>query len=197
MADRSLLSATGARAVFPLINDLMRSAVTEVEGNPQVCKIILDSDGKECSIRYEHGEHTSRIVEQEEQQPEELLWHTVKAKNTDALIRKLCRYYCNSGGDDDMLIQLEAFLNCAIPHLYGGCRKEDFVFASLQKLAGITKRDGDRSDFDNIMRRSFGATKDAYSKYIEAYTPWMNQNVQSALESISEYLSQMHRSYSQ
>lgn len=188
LADRSMQSATGARAVFPLVNDLMRSAVTEVEENPQVCKIILDSDGKECCIRYERGERTSRIVEQKAQQPEELLWHTVKAKNTDALIRKLCRYYRNTGGDDNMLAQLEVFLNCAIPHLYGGCRKEDFVFASLQKLASITKRDGDQSGFDNMMRRSFWVSKEAYSKYLEMYTPWMSQNVQSALESISVYL---------
>ena len=188
LADRSMLSATGARAVFPLVNDLMRSTVTEVEENPQVCKIILDSDGKECCIRYECGERTSRMVVQNEKHSEELQWHTVKAKNTDALIRKLCRYYRNTGGDDNILALLEIFLNCAIPHLYGGCRKEDFVFASLQKLARITKRDGDQSDFDNIMRRSFWVSKEAYSKYLEMYTPWMSQNVQSALESISVYL---------
>lgn len=87
-----------------------------------------------------------------------------------------------------MLAQLEVFMNCAIPHLYGGCRKEDFVFASLQKLAGITKRDGDQSGFDNMMCRSFGVSKEAYSKYFEMYTPWMCQNVQSALKSISVYL---------
>lgn len=156
MAERSMLSSAEARAVFPLVNDLMRSAVTEIEENPQICKIILDSDGKEYCIRYEHGERTAKTVGQKEQHMEKLLCHTVKAKNTGALVRKLCRYYRNTGGDDNMLAQLEAFLNCAIPHLYGGCRKEDFVFASLQKLAGITKRDGDRSGFDNIMRRSFG-----------------------------------------
>lgn len=188
LADRSMMSATGARAVFPLVNNLMRSAVTEIEENPQVCKIILDSDGKECCIRYERGERTLGKVEQKAQQPEELLWHTVKAKSTDALIRKLCRYYRNTGGDANMLAQLEVFLNCAIPHLYGGCRKEDFMFASLQKLAGITKRDGNNSGFDNIMRRSFWVSKEAYNKYLEMYTPWMCQNVQSALENISVYL---------
>ena len=44
LADRSMLSVTGARAMFPMVNDLMQSAVTEVEENPQICKIILDSD---------------------------------------------------------------------------------------------------------------------------------------------------------
>lgn len=60
------MSATGAGAVFPLVNDLIRFSVTEIEENPQVCKIILDSDGKECCIRYECGERTSRKVEQKE-----------------------------------------------------------------------------------------------------------------------------------
>lgn len=192
LAEKSMESSSGARAVLPLVNDLMRSAVAEVEENLQVCRIILDSDGKECCIRYENGERVFDAVEPAENKAEELPWHTVKAKNTDALIRKLCRYYRNAGGDDNMLAQLEAFLACAIPYLYGGYRKADFVLESLVKLAGITKREHGQSPFENMIRRSFWVTSNIYSDYREMYTPWMSQNLQSALESISMYLMCKH-----
>ena len=192
LAERSMVSSSGARAVFPLVNDLMWSAVAEVEENAEVCRNILDSDGTECCIQYETGERVPETAEPEEGKAEELPWHTIKAKNTDVLIRKLCRYYRNTGGDDNMLAQLEVFLNCAIPYLYGGYRKDDFVFASCVKLAGITKREGSQSPFENTVHRSFWVSRDAYSNYLGMYTPWMSRNLQSALASISVYLMCKH-----
>ena len=62
------------------------------------------------------------------------------------------------------------------------------MFASLEKLARITKREGNRSTFEDMMRRSYHVSKDAYQKLCEKYTHWTSRNVMSALESISIYL---------
>lgn len=191
LARKSLESSGGARAVFPLLNDLMRSAVERVEEGG-ISGVILDADGESVVIRYEYGEPTAG-KEMPEKDSEELPWYTVRAKNTDVLVKKLCRYYRNTGADSNMAEQLEVFLICAIPYLYYSCVEEDFAFSSLEKLARITKREGSRSTFEDMMRRSYYVSKDAYQKLCDKYTPWTSRNVMSALKSIAEYLLCRHR----
>lgn len=149
--------------------------------------MILDADKDAAVIRYEYGEPAAPEEKQEENSGA-LPWHTVKAKNTDRLVKKLCRYYRNTGADSNMLEQLEVFLIFAIPYLYHSCIDDDFVFESLYKLARIIKREGSHSAFEDMMRRSYHVSKAAYQTLYEKYTPWMQRNIYSALESISTYL---------
>jgi len=186
LARKSVESSAGARAVFPLLNDLMRSAVEKVEQGG-ICGVILDAEEESVVIRYEYGEPTAN-EEMPDRNSGKIPWHTVRAKNTDVLIKKLCRYCRNTGAASEMLEQLEVFLTCAIPYLYHTCVKEDFVFGSLQKLARITKREGIHSTFEDMMRRSFYVSKEAYQNLCKKYTPWMCRNVISGLERISNYL---------
>lgn len=191
LTEKSMDSSSGARSVIPLVNDLMRKALPEVESDDQINSVLLDSDGENCFIRYEYGGRISPETPPEPQSTEQQ-WYTLKAKNTDVLIRKLCRYYRNTGGDANMLMQLEAFLGCAIPHLYHGCMETDFVFASLEKLANITDRERGQDGFDRLMRQSFYVSKEAWSNYDRVYTPWMCRNVKSALECVRVYLQCRH-----
>lgn len=187
LAQKSWRSSAGARAVFPLVYDLMRSAVARVEEGG-ICGVILDADEDSVVVRYEYGEP----VVSEEKGTTELTWHTIKAKNTDVLIKKLCRYYSNAAGYANVLDQVRPFLSCAIPYLYHTCAKEDFTFESLVKLARITRREGSRSGFEDLMNRSFYVPKDAYRELRDQYTSWLCRNLISALESVSEYLKSKH-----
>ena len=190
LALKSMGSSVGARAVSLLMNDLMLSVVERVEEG-DICGIVLDVEDDSVVVCYEHGE-PAVLEAQEKDTSGEMPWHTIKAKNTDVLVNKLCRYYRNTGADPNMLVQLEAFLACAIPYLYHSYREVDFVFASLEKLAKITHREGGNSGFENMIRRSFYVSKDAYQQFSEKYTSWMCRNLISALESISVYLMCKH-----
>lgn len=190
LAQKSLRSSAGARAVFPLMNDLMRSVVERVEEGG-ICGVVLDVEDDSVVIRYEYGE-PNVLETQEKETSGELPWHIIKAKNTDVLVSKLCRYCRNAGADPNVLEQLEVFLACAIPYLYHTCRKEDFEFGSLEKLAKITRREGRSSTFEDMMLRPFYVSHGAYQKLREKYTVWTIRNVISGLEYISDYLLSKH-----
>ena len=190
LTQKSLHSSAGARAVFPLMNDLMRSAVERVEEGG-ICGVALDVKDNSVVIRYEYGEPTV-LEAQEKDSSEEMPWHMIRAKNTNVLVSKLCRYCRNAGANPNVLEQLEVFLACAIPYLYHTCRQEDFVFASLEKLAKITRRKGNSSAFEDMMHQSFYVSTGAYQRLREKYTIWMIRNVISGLEYISDYLMNKH-----
>jgi len=142
-------------------------------------------------IRYEYGEPAELEAEKKETSGE-MPWHMIRAKNTDVLVRKLCRYCRNAGANPYVLEQLEVFLACAIPYLYHTCREEDFEFASLEKLGKVTRREGSSSTFEIMMHRSFYVSPGAYQRLREKYTVWMVRNVISGLEYISGYLLSKH-----
>lgn len=190
LAQKSLRSSAGARAVFPLMNDLMRSVVERVEKGG-IRGVILDVEDDSVVIRYEYGEPAELEVQKKETSGE-MPWHTIRAKNTDMLVRKLCRYCRNAGANPYVLEQLEVFLACAIPYLYHTCREEDFEFASLEKLGNVTRREGSSSTFEIMMVQSIYVTPVAYKRLREKYTVWMVRNVISGLEYISGYLLSKH-----
>ncbi|MBR3792100.1 MAG: hypothetical protein IKK18_05310 [Clostridia bacterium] len=55
LAQKTLSSSAGARAVFPLMNDLMRSVVERVEEGG-IRGVLLDVEDDSVVIRYEYGE---------------------------------------------------------------------------------------------------------------------------------------------
>lgn len=181
----------GARAVNPLIDDLVRSAIVKVEEEHSISTLVLDADDKGYYIRFEHGERASKLAPSEKEQGAEK-WHIVKAKSTDSLIRKLCRYYRNAEGDPKTMEQLKAFLGCAIPYLWHKCEEEEFHLDSLVTLAGVTQRKDGRSTFDNMVRHSFYISKEELAQFDAAYTSWMSKNLTSALEALGEYLQERH-----
>ena len=190
LAQKSFQSSAGARAVFPLMNDLMRSVVERVEEGG-IRGVALDVEDDSVVIRYDYGEPAELEVQKKDTSGE-MPWHTIRAKNTDALVRKLCRYCRNAGANSNILEQLEVFLSCAISYLYHTCREEDFEFASLEKLAKVTRREGSSSTFEMMMHRSFYVSPGAYQRLREKYNVWMVRNVISGLEYISGYLLSRH-----
>lgn len=180
--------SSGARAVNPIVNDIMRCAVTAVESQASICKVILDADEDGCCIRYEHGERTYAFRSQDdkkEEQPPVI----IKAKNMPAMVRKLCRYYRNAGGELDTLPQLEAFLNCAITFLFTSCKPSEFTFESLEKLARSVHRTEGKSGFDVIMADARQHVPVACRLTLDkVYSPWMQKNLVSALQLIAIYI---------
>ena len=192
IADKCMTANTGARAVNPLVDELMRRAIENVENDETINRVLLDADGNDCCIRYEHGSKKKEPADEQKGSGKELPWHTIKANNTPALVRKLCRYYRNVAGDQAVLKQLEAFLNCAVPYLHKRCDKSEFTLQSLLILAGQTRKNGEQSSFELKLRRTYCIQRTTYNEYVEAYNNWFSQNVTSALEEIRRYIWAYH-----
>lgn len=196
IARKCVVANTGARAANPIVNDLMRGAITTVENDDTVCKVILDADADGCFVRYENGPREDSHCEQEGQQTleENAPWHTLQAKNPAAMTRKLLRYYRNASGHHSSELQLEFFLDCVIPFLYHRCRPSERTFASVEKFARVTERKGKHlSPFEIILSESRGVVPvDAQRHLDSVYTPGMQDNLASALQVIMGYIESKH-----
>lgn len=185
-------TATGARAVEPILAGLAREAITQVECDDTICKVIVDADGEHSYVRYERGGRKCEARADAVTSAGSTVTHIVRAKNTKNLVDKLCRYYRNACGDTGVEEQWRAFLGCAVEHLHKGAREEEFTLESLEKLAAVTHRNGGSSTFERILRRSFGISRNDMEKLNAVYSDWMCRNLVSACRSVKGYLFEKH-----
>lgn len=193
IAQKCMDSPSGARAVNPIVNDIMRCAITAVESQDTICKVILDVGEDGCCAIYEHGErgYAFRSPTQKDEQ-KDLPPVIIKAKNLPALVRKLCRYYRNASEDIIFVPQLEAFLDCALTFLFVSCRPSERTFQSLEMLARAVRRPAGKnakSPFDIILDDHFKDISFAQrNNFNKSYTPSMQTQLVSALELIAVYI---------
>lgn len=199
IARKCMKLSTGARAVNPLVNDLLRSAIAEVERNTEVCEVILDAGDNGHFIRYISGTRGWGLYNLQPRPKKEfyrgnhrLSGCKIRAKCFPALVNKLCRYYRNAGGAEYRIPELEAFLNCSLLYLFEYCRKEDQTFESLIKLAKQVDRKGnDRSVFENMVcpkMKDHEFCKD----FMCIYHKDLQRHLEDALEVIRRYMVEMN-----
>lgn len=192
IAERCMKLNTGARAVNPMINDLMRTAIAEVERNQQIYRVILDADENGHTVRYEYGERDGGMYNQKNADTS-LANNSepvckIRAKCFPAMVNKLCRYYKNAGGAAYREPELKAFLNCALLYVFENIRKEDHNFDSLLKLAKTIDRKGkNRSTFEILMEPKVGQ-HNYYVEFQGYYHPNLHQHLQSSLMVIRKYM---------
>lgn len=192
IAKQCMKLSTGARAVNPMINDLMRTAIAEVERNQQICRVILDADANKHIVRYEYGERDRGLYNQKqsntcsEKSNEQVC--KIRAKCFPAMVNKLCRYYKNAGGAAYREPELQAFLNCTLLYVFKNVRKEEHTFGSLITLAKTVDRKGkNRSAFEILMEPKVGQ-HDFYVEFQSYYHPDLQQHLLSSLMTIQEYM---------
>lgn len=194
IAEKCMASATGARAVNPLINDLMRNAIAEVERNSSINRVILSEKDGECDIQYEYGPRAYTSFFKKKVEPK-LLPCVMKAKTISALTSMLSLIYVDAGGEAEMLNELKAFLNCSLHFLKHNTPSEDFCFASLEKLARTLRKATDGKSTFEIMMDDAIATVDAqsaqaryYRDFKEVYTIHSSYRMIMALNQIMGHL---------
>ena len=200
IAQKCIGAETGARAINPLVDAHMREAIATVESNNSICRVILDAREGICFLTYEHGPRAyayrdpSRAIAKET-----LPWHTVKANNPQAMVRKLCRYYRNANGRAETLDQLEAFLHCAVVYLYRRNRLEDFCFDSLEAFARATSREEapngrpGRSELEKaMMDPEAHVPGELRSRFASVYSDKLQGNLVAAQQTIMAYLQERH-----
>ena len=160
IAEKCMASATGARAVNPLINDLMRCAIAEVERDSTINHVLLDAVDGECAVLYEHGPRAYTAFYKKKVEPK-LFPYRVKARSIPGMTAELCKIYIDADGETEALDELQAFLNCSLYFLKHNTNPEDFCFSSLEKLARTVRKgtDDEDSTFDIMMKDAIAAPR--------------------------------------
>ena len=176
IARECMASGSGARAVTPIINDLMRNALSVVEQDVTINKVTLDAMGKKLCVHYGHGKRGycySNVTDSD------LPIYRLKGKNVAALANKLCRYYRKAGGDLSVLPVLQAFLECTLEYLCVNTADKEFCISSLEKLARTVQHKGQTSRFEFLMcdRRM-----EAFERFCALYTASTQRDLVMALQ---------------
>ena len=186
IAQTCMESHSGTRAVTPVVNNMMHSALSAAERDENINGIVLDADEQGLCVRYEYGKciycysHSSGA---------ELRVYRLRGKTCKALVDKLCRYFKNTGGDLTIIPVLQAFLECSMEYLYETVEEKEFSFTSLEMLARRVQHKHQCSRFDILM--SDRKIK-AYERFRELYTSDMQRNIVMALQRIMAYLESYH-----
>ena len=149
-----LESISGARAVNPLINDIMREAFIMVDRDNAINKIILRAKDDKCFLDYEYGERNhSPFMDNCDVDDDINKKYYMSEKSTTAIAYKLINIYKKIQTDVSILEELKTFLNVTLLYLKEYCNEDEFSFISLEKIARtVYKSDrSEKSTFDILI----------------------------------------------
>ena len=130
-------ASTGARAVNPIANDLLRQAIAMVDRDLTINKVILDADETGCILKYEHGDRTGESLSQRAMRK---YAYMMRAKDIDTMVDKLVSFY-KERPRAMPVHELASFLLLSLNYLKQYTRSADFCYASVEKLASATNKD--------------------------------------------------------
>ena len=195
IANRCMRSEAGARAVNPLVDDLMRKAIAEVERNSSVQGVLLDAAGGEIHMRYSDGTRVYTPFFRESS----LDVHSpyvLEAGSILVIAEKLCAFYEKAGGDPAVKEELIAFLKCSLCYMKDCLPPIEFSFSTLEKLVCTLRRYpyGKDTYLDLIVRCSIENHNASqlqpfyYEAFRKRYTKDTAQHLFAALNTIMQYV---------
>ena len=189
-------ATTGARAVNPAINDVMRKAIAEVDRDLSINKVILDADENGCVLKYEYGE---RSIEPSIRKVRYTAPYMVRAKDIESMTDNLCGFYPDVAASMPEA-ELAIFLKLSLSYLKQYTRPSDFRFESLEKLGAATDKSSKEhlSPFDIIITdvlkdpkhdKAFDAM---YEEFSNCWTPDYTHNLVHALTILRNRIEDLH-----
>lgn len=150
IAEQCTKSVTGARAVNPIINDIMREAITMVDRDKTINKVILEADKDGCCLIYEHGEREYSSIESNNISTAP---YYITAKTLSSMVDNLCDLYKESNCDMDYIEEFKTFTHLSIVYLRYNTPSSDFTYDGLQRMARTINKADSTSDstFDILM----------------------------------------------
>ena len=149
IAEQCTKATTGARAVNPIVNKVLREAIAEVGKDHTINKVVLTADGSDCFVQYERGERGTADI------------GVVAGDNG--------KPYCVSGESvDDLCVELfdeetehvmeyvgkaGPFVRMTLTYLFDACRPSERTLDNLRKLATATDKSakGAKSPYEIII----------------------------------------------
>lgn len=203
IADACIHSTMGARAVSPMINDLMREAMSVVERDEMINKVVLDATEGNCCLSYEYGIRAETIIGNNSISVETMEPYVLEG-TVHKIVAQLCDIYLETNGSATSLPELRIFLKTSLQYMVTEVNDEDVTFGALVKMAEITKDDmpGCKTTYEILIERAIneGTGSSLLSKYFEKYKVMQNPNtmrrVTAALRCIINYVYKNYHSNS-
>lgn len=142
-------SKLGARAINPIINDVMRDCFIALDREYSINKVILSANEKECFVYYERDNRRTQSILDVTSRPDIFF----SEEEPKAMIDKMIDIYEHSTHERNIIVQLAAFLHLSIHYLYRCCPRPDRCFSSLLRLADTAQKRkvDDESTFECLM----------------------------------------------
>lgn len=184
-------SKLGARAINPIVNDVMRKCFNELERDDSINKVILSGNDTDCVIQYKHGEKVHESVTS-------LFSSKVSVRfierDDEKLAASLIELVPTMKDDRVVMNELKAFIRVSLYYLKHYCSLSDYKFESLETLLKSTQKDdaSEQSTFECMMEESIGLKEDDFyinvnfRRFQRIWTPYTYIHLHVALKRIYE-----------
>ena len=177
ISDQGAKSGMGARAVYPIINKVIRDAFTMVDRDQNINKIVVKANETGCYLAYEYGDREEPVLYDDTQKYVES--YMLEENTLESLEVAFDNMYIKAGCKGDFE-EYQLFVKLTLRYLKYDCDQSDYLLSSILKLARATykNRKEDSSTFD-VMMEDFVAEqsttkdcKDLYLKFKECWTSY-------------------------
>lgn len=198
IAEQCSKTTTGARAVTPIVNKAMRSAVAEVGKDRTINKVILTANDDGCLAQYEHGARTLSSITDCFCGGEP---YCINVGSISSMVNHLFRVYNAVGCNLDFSREFKLFIQMTLTYLFENCRESERTFDSLCKLARTTdKAAGDALSpyeiiiSDYLQRPDHNPSMDKwFNDFRRTWTKATARKLSRALTTIRRHLMQKHK----
>ena len=193
-------ATTGARAVMPIVNSVLREAITLVGRDSGINKVILSANQEGCFLQYEHGRRDVASVgsDKKETYPS----YRVAGQSVMDICDTLCDAYLLTGCDREFTEEFVRFTHMTLVYLFDRCRPTERNLDSLRKLAEVTNKspEADMAPYDIIISDylelpDHNADMDKwFDEFRQTRTPDTARRLCRALTLIQRHLFRQHNS---
>lgn len=180
---QAIADGTGARAITPLVDKPMRTALAQVERDTSINKVVLDAGNGTCFPSYLHG--TKALVNET---VSDLFSELFRSMDVKKVAERLKDFYISGHGDPKFTPELNPFLDCALFYLRHFAPPEDFCWVSLEKLANTLPRGETTSAWDILMEDAATGRRPQAETLMEYYRAFMLRRSEASAQHISKAL---------
>lgn len=133
IAEQCSKATTGARAMTPIVNAVMREGIATIDRDKSINKVLLSADETGCCLRYEHGPRSTDCIGRVELNSKSP--HRLPGESIETVLNQFCEEYQAVGADPAFVPEFKAFLGTALAYIDATCRPSEFNLDNLRKLA--------------------------------------------------------------
>lgn len=131
-------TTTGARAVTPIVNRVMRAAVSAVNKDGSINKVILSANEEGCIVQYEHGDRGVASIGDDDFEFGSSYHMTGKSVMNICTI--LSNEYLLAGCNPEFVKEFDQFVHMTLVYLFDVCSPAERDLANLRNLARATDK---------------------------------------------------------
>ena len=132
IAEQCAKTTTGARAVNPIVNNVMREAVSLVTRDMSINKIVLSANDNGCYLQYRNGERGISSIGMTAFG--NIAPWCLSGKSVSAVTNRMCQEYREVGCNSAFAAEFKVFVGMALTYLDTTCRSSELILIICESL---------------------------------------------------------------